>query len=281
MTWRVSEDAVPARVRGWYPLVSHSPHSSGERATASGAVSAGSNPAGGASNLPAKYPPYQARCCRALGSLGRQVPPPYAAIRPVLHPSCTPAPYPAASSGRSPPGHPGYPYVVQADHAPGVGAGEHFDAVASPFGDLGGGYPGVETPHDARVPQVVGPFHQRRCQLVRHEGQRPDFPPDLPPGRWLDLVALLAAEKIAIGAAPNCPMCALMRHTSSGGIGTFRTDLRERPFRPRFSCTSPVLVHSFPGAGAESPKVRRPQPVIGRWHPALVSRATSAGRIMA
>jgi hypothetical protein len=36
------------RVCGWYPLVSHSPHSSGERATASGAVSAGSNPAGGA-----------------------------------------------------------------------------------------------------------------------------------------------------------------------------------------------------------------------------------------
>ena len=36
---------------GWYPLVSHSPHSSGERATASGAVSAGSNPAGGAPHI--------------------------------------------------------------------------------------------------------------------------------------------------------------------------------------------------------------------------------------
>jgi hypothetical protein len=63
VTWTVGKDAVPARVRGWYPLVSHSPHSSGERATASGAVSAGSNPAGGASKLPAKYPLCRARCC--------------------------------------------------------------------------------------------------------------------------------------------------------------------------------------------------------------------------
>ena len=41
----------PRRLCDWYPLVSHSPHSSGERATASGAVSAGSNPAGGAPSV--------------------------------------------------------------------------------------------------------------------------------------------------------------------------------------------------------------------------------------
>src|SRR5579875_1098240 len=90
--------------------------------------------------------------------------------------------------------HPSDPYLVQASHAAGVDAGEYFDAMPGPLGDVGGGHARVEPPGDAGVPQVIRPFHQRRGELFRGEGQVPDLLPDLPPGGRLDRAAALAAE---------------------------------------------------------------------------------------
>ena len=99
--------------------------------------------------------------------------------------------------------HPGYPHVVQPDHAPGVDTGEHFDAVTGPLGDIGCGNAGVQPLGDACMPQVVRPFHERCHELFRGESQATDFPPDLPPGRGLDHPAALAAEETAVGSRPE------------------------------------------------------------------------------
>ena len=89
---------------------------------------------------------------------------------------------------------------LEADHAPGVDPHEHLDGVARPGGDLGGGDAGVEPPGDPGVAQVVGAFHERGGELVGGEGGGADFLPDLPPGGWLDGVAVLGPEQAAVRA---------------------------------------------------------------------------------
>ena len=45
--------------------------------------------------------------------------------------------------------HPRDPDVIKANHAPCVYPGKDFDAVTSPFGNLGSWYAGVQPPHHA------------------------------------------------------------------------------------------------------------------------------------
>ncbi len=97
-----------------------------------------------------------------------------------------------------------------------------------PFGNLGSGYTGVQPPYDARVPEVIRPFHQECYYLLRGEGQRPYFPPDLPPGRRLDRVALLAAEETAIACSAELLDAAESLAAAGGSSSTVGLVRRER-----------------------------------------------------
>ena len=84
-----------------------------------------------------------------------------------------------------------------------IDAGEYFDTVTGPFGDIGRGNPGVQPPDDACMPEIVRPFHQWCCQLFRGKGQRSYLPPDLPPGGRLDHATALASEETTVGSHPE------------------------------------------------------------------------------
>lgn len=51
--------------------------------------------------------------------------------------------------------------IFLSGNALGIDAEEHFDALPSPFGDLGGRHTGVELGGDAGVAEVVGPPGER------------------------------------------------------------------------------------------------------------------------
>src|SRR6516225_7007575 len=169
-----------------------SPHSSGERATASGAVSAGSNPAGGASRLQdrmycdlleRKLHRCHSRTRDASG--GRQMTASAAHTRP--NSSVLPQVQRLV--------HASDPDALKPGHAPRVDAGEDLDRVARPGGDLGGRDTGVEPPGDPGMPEIVGPLHQRRGQLLGRERGGPDLLPHLPPRGRLERVPALGAEQ--------------------------------------------------------------------------------------
>jgi hypothetical protein len=162
--------------RGWYPLVSHSPHSSGERATASGAVSAGSNPAGGATYYQPKCGPElvkrkrgQRQALTVDAAASHRLPGSAPHTRPKEDANRQPsnghfcASWSSGPSSRGPPSR-GAPSrckvssmrLIQAGHALGVDAHQHVNAVARPRCHLSGRDTGIETPGDTGMAQVVG-----------------------------------------------------------------------------------------------------------------------------
>jgi hypothetical protein len=196
----------PPGLCDWYPLVSHSPHSSGERATASGAVSAGSNPAGGAPFVQRKmhrdlrrcrnvrchaWSRYATGCCPVTGAAPHTRPKSWLLqVQALVH---------AAD-----------PDAFQAGDAPGVDAHEHLDGVTGPGGDLSGGDAGVEPPGDPGVARVVGVSSAGR-RAGRGERGGPDLLPDLPP-RWRAGSGFLSRT----GTACRRGRCRMMRCARGG-----------------------------------------------------------------
>ena len=162
-------------------------------------------------------------------------------IRRSLHPSRSLRSPAVVSSGQAAGpesgAHPSDPYLVQADNATGVDPGKHFHAVPCPLGDIRRGNPGVQPPGDTRMTQVVRSFHEWRDELV---GLRDRFRTFLQSCHQVEgwiTPPRSPRKRRPSGAVPKRSICSRSKRTSSGGIGTLRTVLRERPFNPRSSCT--------------------------------------------